>query len=109
QLVINPNTTYYATVWDGVTSLLSKPTAFSLPLCPTPTSNQIDTTPPSVSITSPLNGATVKHGGTITIAASASDNVGITKVVFSYNNTVLTTDTTAPYTAPWSVPGKPNV
>ena len=109
QLVLNPNTTYYATVWDGVTNLLSKPTSFSLPLCPTPTINQVDTTPPSVSITLPVNGTTVKHGSTIAITASATDNIGITKVVFYDNSTVLATDTAAPYTASWSVPGKPNI
>lgn len=37
-----------------------------------------DTTPPTTSITSPANGATVS--GTVTISASASDNVGVTKV-----------------------------
>ncbi len=37
QLVLSPNTTYYATVWDGVTSQLSSQAPFSLSLCATPT------------------------------------------------------------------------
>src|SRR5206468_6392864 len=39
-----------------------------------------DTTPPSTSITAPANGATVS--GTTSVTASASDNVGVTKVEF---------------------------
>ena len=65
-----------------------------------------DTISPTVSITNPLNGATVKRGSTVTITASALDNVGVTKVEFSVNKTFLCTDTTAPYTCVWAVPGK---
>ncbi|HKV86777.1 MAG TPA: Ig-like domain-containing protein [Candidatus Dormibacteraeota bacterium] len=55
-----------------------------------------DTTPPSVSLTAPANGATVK--GTVTITASASDNVGVVGVQFFGDNTPLgAEDTTAPY------------
>src|SRR5439155_5214370 len=39
-----------------------------------------DTTPPTVSITSPANGATVS--GTITVTANAADNVGVAGVHF---------------------------
>src|SRR5688572_2512970 len=39
-----------------------------------------DTTPPTVSITSPASGATVS--GTTTVSASASDNVGVAGVQF---------------------------
>jgi len=59
-----------------------------------------DTTPPTVSITSPAAGATVS--GTITISATASDNVGVTKVDFLVDGALLSTDTTAPYSAPWN-------
>jgi hypothetical protein len=59
-----------------------------------------DTTPPSVSITSPAGGATVS--GTITVSASASDNVGVAGVQFQLDGVnagpVLTT---APYSIPW--------
>ncbi|MCU1245747.1 MAG: hypothetical protein JWN02_1657 [Acidobacteria bacterium] len=57
-----------------------------------------DTTPPTVSITSPANGATVS--GTISVNATASDNVGVTKVEFYLDGTLKSTDTTSPYS--WS-------
>ncbi|MBI3043077.1 MAG: hypothetical protein HYY78_09655 [Betaproteobacteria bacterium] len=55
-----------------------------------------DTTSPTVSVTSPASGATVS--GTITVSASASDNVGVVGVQFKYNGVNLgSEDTTAPY------------
>jgi hypothetical protein len=64
--------------------------------CSTPTS---DTTPPSVSITSPANGSTVS--GTVSLAASASDNVGITKVEFYVDGALRASDTSSPYSTSW--------
>jgi len=59
-----------------------------------------DAAPPSVSIASPVNGATV--GGTITVAATASDNVGVAGVRFKLDGADLgVEDTTAPYAVPW--------
>ncbi|MFX0094623.1 MAG: Ig-like domain-containing protein, partial [Candidatus Hodarchaeota archaeon] len=58
-----------------------------------------DTTPPTVSITSPADGATV--GGTVTISASASDNVGVTKVEFYVDDVLKGTDTSSPYSYSW--------
>jgi phosphatidylinositol-3-phosphatase len=72
----------------------------------TSTQTPPDTTPPTVSITSPLNGAVVPRRTTVTIAASASDNVGVTKVNFYVNNTLKCTDTTAPSSCVWFVPSK---
>jgi hypothetical protein len=54
-----------------------------------------DTTPPTVSITSPSNGATVS--GTINIAASASDNIGVTRVDFYAGGHFQGSDSSAPY------------
>ena len=55
-----------------------------------------DTTPPTVSITSPANGATVQ--GTLTVNASASDNVGVVGVQFLADGSLLgAEDTSAPY------------
>jgi hypothetical protein len=55
-----------------------------------------DTTPPSVGITSPGNGQTVK--GTVSVSASASDNVGVAGVQFFGDGTPLAPElTTAPY------------
>lgn len=67
-----------------------------------------DTTPPTVSITSPANGATVARKGTVTISATASDNVGVTRVDFLVNGAVQCTDTIAPYNCNWRVPAAPN-
>jgi hypothetical protein len=41
-----------------------------------------DTTPPAVSITSPASGTTYTTAQTVTLTATASDNVGVTKVEF---------------------------
>src|SRR5712692_1569345 len=66
-----------------------------------------DTTPPTVSITSPASGATVS--GTITVAASASDNVGVVGVQFKYNGINFDTEkTTPPYTASAYTTSVPN-
>jgi chitodextrinase len=55
-----------------------------------------DTIAPVVGITSPATGATVS--GTITIAASAADNIGVVGVQFQYNGINLgAEDTSAPY------------
>lgn len=63
-----------------------------------------DATPPTVSITSPSNGGTVPKNTTVTISASASDNVGVTRVEFFVGSTLTCTDTTSPYTCAWRVP-----
>jgi hypothetical protein len=62
----------------------------------TPTPVVSDTTPPTVSITSPASGASIS--GTVTVSASASDNVGATSVGFYLDGTLAGTDTTSPYT-----------
>ena len=62
-----------------------------------------DTTAPTVSLTGPAAGATVS--GTVNLTATASDNVGVTKVQFFWgqpsgvgiNLNLLAEDTTAPY------------
>ncbi len=59
-----------------------------------------DTTPPIVSITAPLNGATVS--GTTSVTASASDNVGVSKVEFYLDGALQSTDTTSPYSWSWN-------
>ena len=67
-----------------------------------------DNIPPAVSITNPANGATVARKSTVTITATASDNVGVTRVDFLVNGAVQCTDTTAPYSCNWRVPGAMN-
>src|SRR5208282_3085268 len=48
------------------------------------TANGQDTIPPTVSITSPVSGATLS--GTINVAATASDNVGVVGVQFQVDS-----------------------
>jgi len=58
-----------------------------------------DTTPPTTSVTSPTNGATVS--GSITISANASDNVAVTNVEFYRGTTLIGSDATSPYSVSW--------
>ena len=61
-----------------------------------------DTTPPTVSLTAPANGATVS-GTAVTVAATASDNVGVAGVQFKLDGANLgAEDTTSPYSVPWN-------
>ena len=59
-----------------------------------------DTTAPTVSISSPLANSTVS--GIVKVSVSASDNVGVTKVVYYVNGGVDNTLTAAPFS--YSVP-----
>ncbi|WP_407692871.1 extracellular catalytic domain type 1 short-chain-length polyhydroxyalkanoate depolymerase [Pyxidicoccus xibeiensis] len=59
-----------------------------------------DTTPPTVNLTAPGNGATVS--GTVTLTASASDAVGVTRVEFLVDGSVVGTDASAPYELAWN-------
>jgi hypothetical protein len=58
-----------------------------------------DTTPPNVSIASPAGG---NVSGTVTISANASDNVGVTRVDFFVNGSLVGSDSTAPYQYSWN-------
>ena len=62
-----------------------------------------DPTPPTVSITAPASGATVS-GTAVTIAATASDNVGVAGVQFKLDGTTNlgAEDTTSPYSVAWN-------
>jgi hypothetical protein len=59
-----------------------------------------DKTAPTVSLTSPASGSTVS--GTVAVTASASDNVGVSRVEFYVNNVLQTTSTSSPYTFSWN-------
>lgn len=67
-----------------------------------------DDTPPAVSITSPANGTLVTRKASVTITATASDNVGVARVEFLVNGTLQCTDTSASYSCNWRVPAAPN-
>ncbi len=64
------------------------------------TNSVTDTTPPTISITAPANGATVS--GTSTVSATASDNVGVTGVQFFLDGANLGLQVVAaPYSVTW--------
>jgi hypothetical protein len=65
-----------------------------------------DTTPPTVTISSPASGATVS--GTRSVAATAADNVGVTGVEFFVDGAPLGTDSTAPYEVAWDTTAASN-
>ena len=61
---------------------------------------QWDTTAPTVSLTAPANAATVS--GTVTLTATAADNVGVAGVQFLVNNAPFSAEVTeAPYSVTW--------
>jgi len=62
-----------------------------------------DTVRPTVSVTSPANGATIS--GTISVSATATDNVGVTRVDFLINGSVAGTSSSSPYTYSWNTSG----
>lgn len=66
--------------------------------------------PPTVTITSPKNNATVYRLLGTTIRANASDPDGaITKVEFYAGSTLLSADTSAPYSFSWGPTSTGNV
>ncbi len=65
-----------------------------------------DTQAPTVSMTSPNSGSIVS--GTVTLSATASDNVGVTSVEFYQGTTLLGNDSTNPYSLSWNTAGVAN-
>jgi len=59
-----------------------------------------DTTAPTVTLTAPAQGATVS--GTVTMTATASDAVGVTRVEFKVDGVLKCSDTTSPYSCSWN-------
>jgi hypothetical protein len=59
-----------------------------------------DTTPPTATITSPSDGATVS--GTVTVTASASDDVGVVRAELFVDGLKALEDTSAPFGFSWS-------
>ena len=96
QIVLSPST--YLNAAPGLnkndTTILPEQGGTTPP--PPPPS---DTQPPTVAITSPANGATVN--GTVSVAANATDNVGVSRVEMLLDGALVATDTAAPYTFAW--------
>jgi len=94
-------------------SVTTAPTVFATPTptrvpSPTPTSGPRDITPPTVSITSPADGATVIRKSKVTITATAADDMSVQRVDFSIGGKRKCSDSSTPYTCLWTVPNKPN-
>ncbi|HVY35731.1 MAG TPA: Ig-like domain-containing protein, partial [Candidatus Paceibacterota bacterium] len=66
----------------------------------------LDTTPPTISFSAPSNGATIS--GTVTLSATATDNVGVVRVDFASGSTTIVSDTTSPYTTTLDTTSLPN-
>jgi glucose/arabinose dehydrogenase len=61
----------------------------------------VDTTPPTVAVSAPAAGATVS--GSVTLGATATDNVGVTRVKWFLDGTeVATSPSGPPWTRPWN-------
>lgn len=65
-----------------------------------------DPEPPTVALTSPAQGATVS--GTVTVAATASDNQEVSRVDFLLDGAVAASDTVEPYEWQWNTVGTPD-
>jgi subtilisin family serine protease len=65
-----------------------------------------DVMPPAVTFISPVNGLDVS--GIVSIAVSATDNVGISSVTLSIDGVLTATDTSSPYTFAWNTSGVSN-
>ena len=59
---------------------------------------------PVVSLLSPVPGHSVIEGGTLTLAADASDDTAVTRVEFYVNDVLVNTDVSPPYRYDYTVP-----
>ena len=72
------------------------------------TVNNVDGTPPTVSMTAPANGATVA-GASVAVSATASDNVAVLGVQFQLDGANLgAEDTASPFSITWNTSGVAN-
>ncbi|PKL13194.1 MAG: hypothetical protein CVV50_03690 [Spirochaetae bacterium HGW-Spirochaetae-6] len=66
----------------------------------------VDAIAPTVSLTAPANGAVLS--GNVSISADAADNVGVAKVEFFANTTLIAEKTAAPYSFSWNTASAAN-
>lgn len=59
-----------------------------------------DLTAPTISITSPSNGATVS--GTVNVTVNATDNVAVSTVSLSVDNIIVASSSSSPFTMSWN-------
>ena len=99
--VMGPSTVIGIAVSSHVNGTLATATFDSVTVTPAgaPPAN----VPPSVSLTSPLTGASAVAPATVTVSANASDSDGhVVKVDFFAGATLLGTSTSAPYGVTWA-------
>jgi hypothetical protein len=92
----------------GVTQVTFTATAYdnwrNAGVC-TSTVNVVPGPPPAVAIVSPLAGAALTAGSTISVAVDAANRVPVSSVDLLVNGVVLATDNTAPFELLFTVPG----
>jgi chitinase len=100
---LQAGSTYYfvATAYDayGNESSFSNEVSYTVPMA--------NDTPPGVALISPLNGASVARKSTVTIGMNAWDDVGVTKLEFYVNGSLVCTNAPTSYTCAWNVPAAP--
>lgn len=96
------NNTAYAWVKDAVGHVSNSLSAsVSIDTLPTVSISAAQITKNGLQVSSPVK-------GTLSIGATASDNIGVTKVEFSIDGILKSTDTTAPYSFTWYTTMIPN-
>lgn len=94
---------FYAIAYDAAGNAGRSPIAFVNIYNPPK-----DNIPPTVSITSPVNGTRIGFKtNLLTIRADAYDNVRIDRVEFYINGVLIGTATTSPYTVTWKIGTSP--
>jgi hypothetical protein len=109
------NVAPYATAWNSVTvpngahvlTATARDAAGNRQSASVSVTVANDTTPPTVSVTGPLDGASVS--GAVTIAADATDDVAVAGVQFMLDGVNIGAEVTAaPYALPWNTATVPN-
>jgi hypothetical protein len=98
----NPEVVTYASPAAGVWYIMvySYSGSGTFTITCTLTYGSSDTTAPTVSISAPTAGATVS--GSVTVSATASDNVAVTSVGFYIDSALVSTDTASPFSYTWA-------
>ncbi len=109
EVALGPEATSepYAMSWDSTTASSGSHTlsarardAAGNVATSAPVSVAVDNMPPTISMTAPVNGATVS--GITTVSATASDNIAVVGVQFLLDGVALgAEDTTAPFSISW--------
>ena len=89
-------------IYNRALSAAEIQTDMATPVAPPPS----DTTPPTVSVTSPTSASTVYH--VTTVSAAAADNVSVAQVQFFADGVSIGTDISAPYRVEWNTTTRPN-